>query len=205
MKAAAPDRSRFGLLVAVALTVAVVAAACAGTTTPSRPSVASAAPSPGSSIGPSASGPSVVVDPGLLEILPDEVQGIPIEPVPDDAARLAEDPTVARELEAIALALAVGGAGEDFAVVNVVRPRSGLLDDAFFRSWRDTYDEAACAAAGGVSGNAEAELGGRRVHIGTCAGGAHTYHVVHESDVIVSITATGERRLGEAIVEGLGR
>lgn len=175
--------------------------ACGGTPTPSpRPTA-----SPGLSVGPSATAGVVVVDPGLLEILPADVGGIPVQAEPDLAEQLAADPSVAADVEALALAMAVdrGGEGEDFAIINVVRPRSGRLDEAFFRSWRDTYDEGACGPAGGVAGNAEAEIGGRRVYIGTCGGGARTYHVVHESGVIVSITAAGERRLGEAVVEAL--
>jgi hypothetical protein len=56
-----------------------------------------------------------------------------------------------------------------------------------------------------MSGRAEAQIGGRTTFIGTCAGGAHTYHVRLESDdaIIVSVTAVGERRLGEQVVAGL--
>ena len=186
--------------------VILAAAACGGTATPTSPPAAS--PSPPPSRAASASAPQVLVDPALLDILPTEADGIPVEAEPDVAAQLAADPSIAGDIEALALAMAVaraGGEAESFAIVNVVRPRPGFLDDEFFRSWRDTYDEAACAPAGGVEGNAEAELGGRRVHIGTCSGGAHTYHVAHESGAIVSITATSEQRLGEAIVEGLAR
>lgn len=185
--------------------VVLAAAACGGTATPTPPPDASSPATP--SLAASASLPPVLVDPGLLDILPAEADGVPVEPEPDVAAQLAAEPSLAADIEALALAMAVdrGGEAESFAIVNVVRPRPGLLDDEFFRSWRDTYDEAACAPAGGVEGNAEAELGGRRVHIGTCGGGAHTYHVAHESGAIVSITATGAERLGEAIVEGLER
>jgi hypothetical protein len=111
-----------------------------------------------------------------------------------------------RRGDAIVLAIAAGSSvADDLAIVSVVRLRSGVFDEGFFRSWRDSYDEAACDAAGGVSGHAEAEIGGRTTFIGTCAGGAHTYHVRLETDdvILVSVTAVGERRLGEQVVAGL--
>ena len=79
-----------------------------------------------------------------------------------------------------------------------------MFDEAFHRSWRDSYDAAACAAAGGVSGNAQAEFGGHETHIGSCVQGAFTYHVYLEArNVLVSITSVGARRLGEQVVTGL--
>ncbi|HET9457937.1 MAG TPA: hypothetical protein VFO78_11380 [Candidatus Limnocylindrales bacterium] len=173
------------------------------------------APSPsGSPVGPttepsatavSASGSGVRVDASLLEILPDDVDGVPIVPDAENAAGLAADPTLAADVEALALALAVDQAAgaENLAIVNVVRLRPAVLGEAFFRQWRDSYDEAACAPAGGVTGHAEAEIDGRQAFIGSCSGGAFTYHAIHGEDVIVSITSVGEGRLGEAIMENL--
>lgn len=159
------------------------------------------APSPASS----ASAPSVLVDPALLDILPDEVGGVPILPDAENASGIAADPTLAADVEALALALAVDQAAgaENLAIVNVVRLRPAVLGEAFFRQWRDSYDEAACAPAGGVTGNAEAEIDSRQVFIGSCSGGAFTYHAIHGENVIVSITSVGERRLGEAIMGSL--
>ena len=152
-----------------------------------------------------ASAVDVRVDPSLLELLPDEVEGVPIVPDAENAAGLAADPTLAADVEALALALAADQAAgaENLAIVNVVRLRPAVLGEAFFRQWRDSYDEAACAPAGGVSGHAEADIDGRRVFIGSCSGGAFTYHAIHGDDVIVSITSVGESRLGEAIMEDL--
>ncbi|MCJ7710605.1 MAG: hypothetical protein MUQ32_07195, partial [Chloroflexi bacterium] len=106
---------------------------------------------------------------------------------------------------AVAFAISPGAStADDVAVVSVVRLRSDVFDDAFFRSWRDSYDAAACEAAGGVAGNAEAEIDGRPTYIGTCAAGAHTYHVYLEGpNVIVSVTSVGEGRFGEQIVAGI--
>ena len=63
----------------------------------------------------------------------------------------------------------------------------------------------ACEVAGGVApGAAVTEIGGHETHIGSCQGGVHTYHVhLANPDRIVSITAAGEGRFGERVVEGL--
>jgi hypothetical protein len=181
--------------------------ACSPAPSPSLPS----ASAPSSTATPTVrasttSSAKVLVDPSLLEILPADVEGVPIVAEPDTATQLATDPSLAGEVEALAMALAVDSSSsrEDLAIVSVVRLRPGLIGDEFFRSWRDTYDGAACAPAGGVAGNAEAEMGGRRVFIGSCTGGAFTYHVIHSGDVIVSITSVGDRRFGEGIVSNLG-
>jgi len=148
---------------------------------------------------------AVEVDASLLDILPDAIDGVPIAPEAETAEGLAADPTLAGDVSALALAIAVDAdaGGQNLAIVNVVRVRSSPIGGEFFRQWRDSYDEAACASAGGLTGHAEAEMGGRQVFIGSCSGGAFTYHTIHSGEVIVSITSVGERRLGEAIVSGL--
>jgi hypothetical protein len=89
-------------------------------------------------------------------------------------------------------------------VVTVTRLREGVFSDAFHRDWRDSFDAAVCDQAGGVIGNAEAEIDGHRTFIGTCAGGVRTYHVVlADTDTLISMQALGAGRLGERIVEEL--
>jgi hypothetical protein len=89
-------------------------------------------------------------------------------------------------------------------VVTVARLRPGTFGDLFFRGWRDTFDEAVCAQAGGVDGHAEADIADQRTYIGTCAGGVRTHHVhLPASDVIVSMQSAGPGRFGERIVAGL--
>src|SRR5215210_3845139 len=142
---------------------------------------ASSPPAPTESVRPGTpSSGDVDVDPSLLSHVPATVGGVEIERDPGTAAQVASDPALAGEVERLAVGLAVGpgsSGAEDIAIVNVVKLRDGILGEPFFRGWRDTYDEAACAQAGGVLGHAQAEIGGRTVHIGTCNGGAHTYHV----------------------------
>jgi hypothetical protein len=147
------------------------------------------------------------VDETLIDLLPVEVDGIRLVDDPATAGSIASDPDLAANVSAIAVAFAIApgeSVTDDLAVVSVVKLRPGVFDEAFFRSWRDSYDAAACEAAGGTSGNAEADIAGRHTFIGSCAAGAHTYHVYLEGpSVIVSITSVGERRLGEQVVAGL--
>jgi hypothetical protein len=173
--------------------------------TPVSSAAASTESTPSSPPGPPG---DVAVDLALLEHLPASVDGVTVEPDPATSAQVASDPSLSDSASGLAVALAIAAGSsvaDDLAIVSVVRLRPGIFDEGFFRSWRDSYDEAACDAAGGVSGRAEAQIGGRTTFIGTCAGGAHTYHVRLESDdaIIVSVTAVGERRLGEQVVAGL--
>jgi hypothetical protein len=200
---------------AAVLVVAAIAmlGACTPASGPSTPGVAASAQTdaplasgagPGSSQVAGSAG-SVAVDPSLLDVLPDDVDGVAIEPEAASAESISRDPALTADVEAIAIGIAVDAESEgaNLAIASVVRLRPGVFNDAFFRNWRDTYDEAACAQAGGVVGNAEAEIGGRPAFIGSCTGGAHTYHVVARDGILVSITAVGEKRLGERIIEGI--
>jgi hypothetical protein len=172
--------------------------------------VAATAPPSGSisaSGSPPTSGGSVAVDPSLLSILPPDVAGVPMQPAPDTAAQIAADPSLASEVEAVAVALAVSAgssAAEDLVIASVVRLQPDIFDETFFRGWRDTYDAAACEPAGGVRGNADSEVDGRQVFIGSCNSGVLTYHLRYGEDVIVSLTSVGEGRFGEQVVQNLG-
>ena len=147
---------------------------------------------------------AVTVDLSLLDLLPDEIAGHPIEASPEAAAESTGDPVLATSAEAMAVGIAADPATGSFAVASVVQLKPGVYDEEFFRDWRDSFDEGVCGQAGGVSGNAEAEIGGRTVYIGTCAGGVHTYHVYLEArDAIVSVNSVGETRLGEHLMEDL--
>ena len=167
---------------------------------PSTADPAAAAASPGGSGG-------IAIDASLLGVLPGEVDGVPLEPDAATAADVTGDPALARSASALGVAIAIApgaSATADLAVVWVVQLRPGVFNDGFFRNWRDTYDEAACAAAGGVDGHAEAVIAGRDTRIGTCAGGVRTYHIhLARRDLLVSITAAGERRFGELVAAGL--
>jgi hypothetical protein len=196
---------------AATLVVAVLISACGSSgptpsTSQSLPSEprSSAGPTTTSSSTPGASRGLVAIDPGLLDLLPATVSGLPLEDSPETAAASAADPALARSAESIAVGLVVDPATESFAVASVVKLRPGVFDEEFFRDWRDSFDEGVCAQAGGVEGNAEAAIDGRTVFVGTCAGGVHTYHVhLEDSDVLVSVNAVGSGRLGEELMEAL--
>jgi len=194
------------------LSILAVAGAC-GPSTPSPPASSAQNAPPASQRSPSAtsssaaSGRGVAVDPSLLTILPDEVGGASMDPSPETAADVAKDPALAIAVEALAIGLAVSSGSstdQDLVIASVVRLRPDIFNDAFFRSWRDSYDRAACAQAGGVAGNAETEIDDRQVFIGSCVNGAFTYHTRYGEDVLVSLTSVGKARFGEQVMSNLG-
>ena len=177
---------------------------------------ASPSPSPGPTPSPTpavstsalpSNAQGVVVDPTLLEILPEAVGGIPIVESQEAEAQLLGDPALGTIAEAVAAGLAVDAqaAQTEFLYAVVVRLREGQMGEERFRDWRDSYDEGACTQAGGVVGNAQAEIDSRTVYIGTCDGAVRTYHVwLPEPNLLVSASAVGvEKRLGEELVENL--
>ncbi len=172
------------------------------------PSVPAPTPSPVVETPPSLP-PGVTVDAGLLEVLPTEIDGVTLEADPATAAQVGSDPLLADSTLSLAVALAVApGASdsEDLAVASVIRLRPDVFDEAFYQEWRDTYNETACEVAGGVENEDETEIAGRVVYVGTCVGGAQTYHTyLVDQGFIVSVTATGVRRFGELIMAGLAR
>jgi len=148
------------------------------------------------------------VDAGLLRVLPAAIDGVALEPDPVTAAQIAADPTLAGTAEAIAVALAIRpgtSSGDDLAIVSVIRLRPGVFSDAWFATWRATYDESACEVAGGVKGApTQVSIAGRAVFVGSCAGDAQTYHVhLPDPTLLVSITAAGPGHFGELVVAGL--
>lgn len=143
-----------------------------------------------------------LVDGSLLDVLPPDVAGSPLQIDGETAAGIAADPALAADIDALAVGLYAGEA--DYAVVTVTRLRPGVVSEPYFRDWRDTFDAGVCAQAGGVDGHAEAVIGGRTIFIGTCVGGVRTYHVrLTDPDRLVSLQALGETRYGELILAGL--
>jgi hypothetical protein len=204
---------------ALLLLVALAAAACGGPSVPTpapsppapaaTPSLVTASPTPAAS--PAASPPSsaaaspaggVVLDESLLAILPPAVDGIAVAPEPDSFAQAAADPDFTRNVGSAAFAVVADGSDLASGVVAALKP--GRYSDALFRDWRDSYNEGACAQAGGVAGNAEAEMGGRTVYIASCVGGLRVYHAwLPERGAIVSLFSLGDRRFGERIMGDL--
>jgi hypothetical protein len=200
-----PARRLLGLAIIGLVAVACGSTGPTATTTPSpAPSVATAAPTPGVSSAPagSAATGSAVEDPSLLDVLPASVDGVEVTLEHDAFVDAVTDPGFAQHVRRAAFGVAVSGSDLVSGVVAELTP--GIFSDAFFRDWRDTYDAGACSQAGGVGGNAETQIGDRTVYIGSCAGGLRTYHVwLPERNAIVSAFSLGDRRLGEALMEGI--
>jgi hypothetical protein len=195
------------------LLASVVSLAAAGCIPPRpSPSVSTAPPTatPTASAATTASPASgVIVDPMLLEVLPDAIDGVPVTADLETAADIAEEGSIAPFVSAIALATAFGPVATDqlgdYAVVTVAKLRQGTFSDLFFRGWRDTFDTGVCEQAGGVGpGTAETEIGGHQTFVGTCVGGVHTYHLyLPANDVIVSMQGVGPGRFAERIIAGI--
>ena len=106
--------------------------------------------------------------------------------------------------EAADAAVAVDPGGGNLVVAWVVRLRDGAFGEEAYRQWRESYDEGACTAAGGIVGNAQAEIGGRNTYITSCVAALRTYHVwLEEQDMLVSASSIGEGRFGEKLMAGL--
>lgn len=172
---------------------------------PSAPAASTPFPS---TVGPAASA-AVAADPALLDVLPRTTDRLARAYDAETTRRVAADPSLAEDAVGLAIALytPTGGpsaSGQDIAIASVVQLRDPAADDEWFRQWRDSYDAAACGQAGGVARHAEAEIGGRVVFIGSCAGGAFTHHTrLHDGALVVSVTSVGPGRPGETIMAGL--
>lgn len=194
--------------------VAVTVTACLSSVTPSpsTPPLESRAPAtirPVRTIDPFATpattpGGLVPVDRRLLDVLPPTIGGLTVEPSDESDADAASDPGLAAVATAFATAVAVDPQTGDFVYAAVVAPEPGVVTEALFRDWRDSFDEGACSQAGGVVGNAQTELGGRTVYIGSCAGGLLTYHAwLEDRGLFVSASSAGPARLGERLMSDL--
>ena len=170
---------------------------------PAPPLPTTAAPSTAAPSSPGAKG-AVAIDATLLEVLPAAVDGLPMTESPEAEAAAFDDPQLATVGTAIVAGIAVDATTGEFVYAVVVRLLPGAMDDGVFRDWRDSYDVGACSQANGVSGNAQAQIVGRTVYVGTCAGGVRTYHVWLEAQgLLVSASAVGDRRFGEILMKTL--
>ena len=146
----------------------------------------------------------VVLDPTLLAILPESIEGAPITEALDEAALALTDPALPRIATALDVGVAVDTASADLVTAHVVKLRPEAFTDATFRQWRDSFDEGACAGAGGVGGVAQATIDERTVHIGNCMSGQLTYHLwLTEHDILISASSIGEGRFGEKLMDNL--
>ncbi len=207
----------FGLAAA-----AILAVAC-GTTAPTlsstvpssspvgaSPSLISPSSTPsGSPLAASIPPTGIKPDPSLLDLVPASAAGATLTYDAQTTASVAADPSLEHDVSHLAIGLArpSGAAPDDqnLASVGVARLRDPATATAdWFRNWRDTYDTAACAQAGGVVRHAQTQVSGLTAFVGSCANGVFTYHVlVAGGAIVVSITSLGPDDLGRKIVQKL--
>jgi hypothetical protein len=145
----------------------------------------------------------LTIDAGLLKFLPEQVAGVAVSESVDSAADALGEPDLGGLASGLDVAVGVAGDG-NLVYALVVRLRPGGLNDVAFRQWRDTYDQGACSAAGGVSGHAQSEIAGRTVYIGSCVSGIRTYHVLLPKDgLLITAWSIGEGRYGEQLMATL--
>jgi len=153
-----------------------------------------------------ASNRPIVVDPRLLKILPTSVAGFPVKASPGSAANMIGDAALGASASAVAVGSVVAAGNsrsDDLAVATVVKLRPGIYSDGFYDDWRKAYDKAACEPAGGVSSHVQQLIGPHAVEVTVCAQGVRTYHTHLAGDVLVSITAVGDRKFGDLVMAGL--
>lgn len=186
-------------------TSASASASASVSATPFQAELISPAVSPATTPGLASSvpGADVVMDPDLLEVLPAAVGAATVGIELESFGEAVQDPSFVANVDAAVFAIVTEA--EDLASGVVAHLRPDVFSDAFFRDWRDSYDEGACAQAGGVAAHAQVGLDDdRTMYITTCAGGLRVYHAyVPERGVVVSVFSLGERRFGEQLMRGL--
>lgn len=174
----------------------------AGPVAPATPE-ALATNGPPPSPTPDDAGP-IVLDEALLGILPAEIGSTPVKEDLDAASLALSDPVLDQVASAVDAGVAFDAGGGNLVLALVVRLRPGAFGEELFRQWRDSYDEGACAQAGGVVGHAEADIGGRKTYVTSCVEGIYTYHVwLQDQGLLVAASSIGEGRFGEQLLEGL--
>ena len=144
------------------------------------------------------------VDPTLLTVLPATVGGQQINEVPEIEAQLVTDPSLVQNASSLAVALGINMTTGDFAYVAVIQLKPFVFSNAFYSSWRQSYDQGACSQSSGFKSATTTTIAGRQVFVGTCVGGALTYHVhLLAPDRLVSITSVGTATYGALVVAAL--
>jgi len=148
----------------------------------------------------------VPVDPGLLAILPANVSGQAISEVPEIEATLMTDPSLVHNAASLAVALGINMNTGDFAYVAVIQLKPLVFSNTFYLSWRESYDQGACSQSNGLKETSSTTIAGRQVFVGTCNGGAITYHVhLPTPDRLVSITSVGTADYGALVLDNLNQ
>jgi hypothetical protein len=146
----------------------------------------------------------IAIDPTLLEILPAAIGETPVVEDLDVAGEALFDPAISQIATGVDAAVAVDAGTGNLVTAWVVRLREGAFGEEVYRQWRDSYDEGACQAGGGIIGRAQAELDGRNTYVTSCVTALRTYHVwVEEQDILISASSIGDGRFGELLLTNL--
>jgi hypothetical protein len=202
--------------VAIALAMTLALAAC-NTQRPPSSVVGTVAPAPTTSSSvdlPASFGPPpsespdestpLTLQPALLGVLPATIDETPVQEDGDVAAEALQDPAMPRIASGLDAAVAVDTATGNLVTAWVVQLKPGAFGDEAYRQWRDSYDEGACNAAGGIVGRAQATLGGRETYVTSCVAALRTYHVwLRDQDLLISASSIGDGRYGEKLMSTL--
>jgi hypothetical protein len=205
------------LAAAVSITAAVILAACqpgsslsGATGAPGSDGVAGGATATAAPLGtfgppPSPTPPDVtspvVLDPALLEVLPASIDGFPVTESIDEASLALTDPALPRIASALDAGVAVDTGGGNLVYALVVKLRPEAFNADTYGQWRDSFDEGACAAAGGVDGRAQAQIDERTVYITSCVASLRTYHLwLEDAALLISASSIGEGTFGEKLM-----
>ncbi len=146
----------------------------------------------------------IAIEPELLAFLPAAIDGTPLVEDLDVASEALLDPALPRIATGVDAGVAVDAASGNLVTAWVVRLRPDAFGDEPYRQWRDSYDEGACTAGGGIVGRAQAELGGRDTYVTSCVAALRTYHVwLKEQNLLVSASSIGDARFGEKLMSSL--
>lgn len=145
----------------------------------------------------------VLLDPTVLDFLPETIGDVAVVESVDEATQALTSPDLDKIASALDAAVAVDTASGNLVYAWVVRLRPNRLTDAIYRDWRTSYDEGACSD-GGMIGPAEATIDGRSVYVTTCTLGMRTYHVwLKDQGILISASAIGEGSFGEQLLDNL--
>ena len=146
----------------------------------------------------------VELDPTVLAFLPATVGGVPVTESADEATQALANPSLERIGTAIDAGVAVDTGSGNLVHAWVVRLRPDRFTETIYQQWRDSYDEGACADAGGVVGRAQATIDDRTVYITSCTASVRTYHVwLEQAGILISASAIGDGRFGELLMDNL--
>lgn len=201
--------------VGLAIAAGLLLGAC-GSNQPTASPIATAPPAPSGfgtfdlpSLGPPPSespddSTPITLDQGLLAILPATIDSTPVQEDLDVATEALQDAALPKIATSVETAVAVDTGTGNLVTAWIVRLKPGAFGDEIYRQWRDSYDEGACNAAGGVVGRAQADLGGRDTYVTSCVAALRTYHVwLEDQGILISASSIGEGRFGEKLMTTL--